>query len=586
MITSADPHAVALFAVLATLFFYLYWQHKMVQFLLWGLAWVVLMVRHAIAFLYQPPTLPWIVPDVFLLSLAGGLVFLGGLAIAAASQLGRRRAALIGLVVGVLMVVVVAAVIELLPTPGRPWVTTLGGVGALWIAAGWMVDRFGRRRTPIGAPVAGLALVAWGALLPVGWIYAGQSPPPVWLPSMEIGLYVILAVGMIILGVEEARLVFAPRGMLDEDPNMIIVYQGEKYLFSNQTFEQRTGWSFRDLDRQEPFEYIAEEYRDEAATRLRSLLDGEHSDTGFEVEIVRSNGDVVPVVIFGDSIAWEGGSAIKFELIDLTEQRRIEAEVRAVNAELTEINAELERTNELQSEFLSNTSHELKTPLTSIIANTEILEYEMCGPVNEEQRRILSSIGRNSQHLLEMISQLLDFARQEEGRTPMKYEQVDLQRLITSVVETVQPLEAGGLRFVVDIDDRLKPCYMDGEKIYRVYLNLAENAVKFSKEGEIRVSARLFDAELEGSVADQGIGIPPEKLDEIFEAFRQVDASPTRAYQGVGLGLAITRQLVELHGGRIWAESEAGKGSVMRFRIPYLLEVPERSLEASAASAG
>lgn len=586
MITSADPHAVALFAVLATLFFYLYWQHKMVQFLLWGLAWVVLMVRHAIAFLYQPPTLPWVVPDVFLLSLAGGLVFLGGLAIAAASQLGRRRAALIGLVVGVLMVVVVAAVIELLPTPGRPWVTTLGGVGALWIAAGWMVDRFGRRRTPIGAPVAGLALVAWGALLPVGWIYAGQSPPPVWLPSMEIGLYVILAVGMIILGVEEARLVFAPRGMLDEDPNMIIVYQGEKYLFSNQTFEQRTGWSFRDLDRQEPFEYIAEEYRDEAATRLRSLLDGEHSDTGFEVEIVRSNGDVVPVVIFGDSIAWEGGSAIKFELIDLTEQRRIEAEVRAVNAELTEINAELERTNELQSEFLSNTSHELKTPLTSIIANTEILEYEMCGPVNEEQRRILSSIGRNSQHLLEMISQLLDFARQEEGRTPMKYEQVDLQRLITSVVETVQPLEAGGLRFVVDIDDRLKPCYMDGEKIYRVYLNLAENAVKFSKEGEIRVSARLFDAELEGSVADQGIGIPPEKLDEIFEAFRQVDASPTRAYQGVGLGLAITRQLVELHGGRIWAESEAGKGSVMRFRIPYLLEVPERSLEASAASAG
>ncbi len=586
MITSADPHAVALFAVLATMFFYLYWQHKMVQFLLWGLAWVVLMVRHTIAFLYQPPTVPWVVPDVFLLSLAGGLVFLGGLAIAAASHLGRRTVALIGLVVGVLVVVVVVAVIEWLAVPDRPWATTLGGVGALWIAAGWMVDRFGRRRTPIGAPVAGLALVVWGALLPVGWVFAAEPNPPTWLPPMEIGLYVVLAVGMIILGVEEARLVFAPRGMLDDDPNMIIVYQKEKYLFSNRSFEQRTGWSFRDLDRQEPFGYVAQEYREEAANRLRSLLDGEHSDTGFEVEIMRSNGESVPVVIFGDLIAWEGRSAIKFELIDLTEQRRIEAEVRAMNAELTEINAELERTNALQSEFLSNTSHELKTPLTSIIANTEILEYEMCGPVNEEQRRILSSIGRNSQHLLEMISQLLDFARQEEGRTPVKYEQVDLQKLITSVVETVQPLEAGELQFVVDIDERLKPCYMDGEKIYRVYLNLAENAVKFSTEGEIRVSARLFDGELEGSVSDQGIGIPPEKLDEIFEAFRQVDASPTRAYQGVGLGLAITRQLVELHGGRIWAESEAGKGSVMRFRIPYFLEVPEQSLEASAASAG
>jgi len=583
MIASADPHTLALFAVLATLFFYLYWQHRMVQFLLWGLAWIVLLARHMIAFLYEPPLLPWLGLDIFLLSLAGGLVFLGGLAIAASSQLGRPRAALIGLGVGLLMVLAVVAIVELLPESVRPWTTTLGAVGALWIAAGWMVDRFGRHKTPIGAPVAGLALVAWGALLPVSWALAAEPTAPAWLPSMEIGLYVILAVGMIILGVEEARLVFAPRGMLDEDPNLIVVYQGEKYLFSNRTFEQRTGWSFRDLERQEPFEYIAGEYREEAASRLRGLLDGEHLDTGFEVEIVRSDGEIVPVVVFGDSIAWEGRSAIKFELIDLTEQRRIEAEVRAMNAELTEINAELESTNELQSEFLSNTSHELKTPLTSIIANTEILEYEMCGPVNEEQRRILGSIGRNSQHLLEMISQLLDFARQEEGHTPIKYEQVDLEKLIGSVVETVKPLEIGGLRFVVDIDDRLEPCYLDGEKIYRVYLNLVENAVKFSNEGEIRVSVRIVEGELEGSVSDQGIGIPVEKLDEIFEAFRQVDASPTRAYQGVGLGLAITRQLIELHGGRIWAESEAGEGSVMRFRIPYLLRVPEHVVEASAA---
>lgn len=278
----------------------------------------------------------------------------------------------------------------------------------------------------------------------------------------------------------------------------------------------------------------------------------------------------MPTLLLADPIPWRGRRALKYEFIDVTGRRQAEDEIRKINEELQHINAELERSNEIKSEFLSNTSHELKTPLTSIIANTEILEYEMCGPVNEEQRSVLGNISRNSQHLLDMISRLLDFARHEEGHATLRYERVDLRTLVDGVVDTARPLAGdGGGRIQGSVDERLGPCFMDGEKIYRVFLNLVENAIKFSRNGEIRVEAELVGREVEGRVIDRGIGIPEDKLTEVFEAFRQLEPSQTRAYQGVGLGLAICKQLVELHGGRIWADSKPGEGTVMRFRVPY-----------------
>ena len=137
------------------------------------------------------------------------------------------------------------------------------------------------------------------------------------------------------------------------------------------------------------------------------------------------------------------------------------------------------------------------------------------------------------------------------------------------------------------MDPRLGPCFLDGEKIYRVFLNLVENAIKFSKDGKIEVEAELVGGEVEGRVGDRGIGIPEDKLTEIFEAFRQVEPSETRAYRGVGLGLAICKQLVEMHGGRIWADSRLGQGTVMRFRVPYheappgSVGAPRRALESA-----
>jgi signal transduction histidine kinase len=237
--------------------------------------------------------------------------------------------------------------------------------------------------------------------------------------------------------------------------------------------------------------------------------------------------------------------------------------------ELQRMNAELESSNRRQTEFLSNTTHELKTPLTSIIANTEVLEYEMCGPINEEQRRVIKNISRNSHHLLEMITRLLAFASQREGGDVLRPQEVAVRVLIDNVIETVRPLlEEAGLDVELDVEEDMPVCWLDPEKIYRVYLNLVENAIKFSPRGVIRVGARTMDGELEGSVTDQGVGIPPDMLEDVFQPFRQVEMGSARSYGGVGLGLAICKHLVELHGGRIWAESRRAAGTTFRFRVP------------------
>lgn len=338
--------------------------------------------------------------------------------------------------------------------------------------------------------------------------------------------------------------------LLEADPNMICVVREDSVMFANRALRERCGRSLAQ------FEKLARVRRGDSAS-------------SFEIELRDDRGHTVPVVLHAHPIQWRGAPAWRYELVDISERRESEREVREMMVELRRMNAELENANRLQTEFLSNTSHELKTPLTSIIANAEILEYEMCGPVNIEQRRILTNISRNSQHLLKMITSLLAYASHREGDDVLRLQEVAIAMLLETVVETIKPLlEEGELAVDLDVDDDIPLCNLDPEKIYRVYLNLIENAIKYSPQGMIRVGAHVVDGELEGSVSDQGVGIPANMLEAIFQPFRQADASPTRAYGGVGLGLAICKHLVELHGGRIWAESEPGGGATIRFRLP------------------
>ena len=588
MISSVSPHPVVYFAVLAAVFSYLYWSFRKDHFLLWAAGWALLLVRQLALYLPAPDDGRWVWAEAGVVLAAAALVVAGGVAFAGRRRMGTGGGVVFGLALAALTGLAFLALTTLDPTTPRPWAAAYGFLAAGWTAAGWLIQRFGRGRAPIGSRLAGVSLALWGATQAGVWIAAGRGLGTGWIPPADAALGAALAIGMVILGIEEARAGVpaggSTRGLLDDDPNLVAIVQRDRFAYTNPALQSRLGHTAEQIVEGGLFDLIAPEYRAQAVEQLARRRGG-LPVPDYELDMVARDGSRVPVIVHADPIEWEGAPALKYELTDISTRRRAEEEARAVNLELQRTNAELEKSNRLKSEFLSNTSHELKTPLTSIIANTEILEYEMCGPVNEEQKQILDSISRNSQHLLEMISRLLDFARYEEGGDSLRLERVDPRTPIDGVVRTVTPLiEGRSIRLAVDIEEGLDPCWVDGEKIYRVYLNLVENAVKFSDHGTIRIGARRVGEEFEGFVADEGIGIPPDHLGEIFDAFRQVDASTSRVYQGVGLGLAICKQLIELHRGRIWAESTVGQGSRFCFRVPYRTADPDAAPAPEAAA--
>lgn len=239
---------------------------------------------------------------------------------------------------------------------------------------------------------------------------------------------------------------------------------------------------------------------------------------------------------------------------------------------------ELRRADEMKSQFLANMSHELRTPLNSIIGFSRIILKGIDGPINDQQRQDLEAIYNAGQHLLGLINDILDLSKIEAGKMELAFEEVDMHQILESALTTIRGLiKDKPVELHVDVPDALPPLYADAKRLRQVLLNVLSNAVKFTEQGYIRVAAQVEPGEGQDSlhivVEDTGPGIPKEALDKLFEPFYQVDSSITRAAGGTGLGLAITRHLVELHGGRIWIESEVGKGTQVHILLP--VGVPE-----------
>ncbi len=241
---------------------------------------------------------------------------------------------------------------------------------------------------------------------------------------------------------------------------------------------------------------------------------------------------------------------------------------------------DMREADQLKSQFLANMSHELRTPLNSIIGFSRVILKGIDGPVTETQEEDLRAIYNAGQHLLGLINDILDLSRIEAGKMELAFTEVDLGEIIQGVMSTAVGLvKDKPIELVTNIPEDLPTLQADNIRIRQVLLNLIANAAKFTREGQIAASARLIDRgdrkEILIAVADTGIGIAPQDQKKLFEPFSQVDASPTRATEGSGLGLSITRHLVELHGGRIWVESTPGEGSTFAFTLP--LEPPASS---------
>ncbi len=257
-------------------------------------------------------------------------------------------------------------------------------------------------------------------------------------------------------------------------------------------------------------------------------------------------------------------------------------------SELEAARLEAEEARQVKSRFVANISHELRTPLNVIVGFAEMLctlpETYGDFPWPAALRQDLLSIWRNAEHLLSMVDDVLDLAQIEAARLPVLPEMTDLAQLIRNTLSsTGSLLRDAKLELRVSLPEDLPPINVDRARIRQVLLNLLSNAVRFTRQGYIEVGAHLVDQEIHLYVRDSGQGIPPAKLETIFQEFEQADTSIRRPHQGAGLGLAISRHFVRLHGGRMWAESELGKGSTFHFSLPLADSAAFRSLQPGRA---
>ncbi len=261
------------------------------------------------------------------------------------------------------------------------------------------------------------------------------------------------------------------------------------------------------------------------------------------------------------------------------------AALEAQVAEQARTIAELRDEGALKTQFLSNISHDLRTPLTAIITHAEILRDGILGGVNDRQRESLSGIIAGGRQLLEMVGEILTYARAAADQLALACSEFSIDGVIEQVVRVSEPLAARKEHtLTVDVERGLPTLWADREKIAHIVSNLVSNAIHFTPPGgKVWITARRTAGErgpvLLVEVGDTGIGIAPEHHEMVFREFAQVDSSASRQHHGTGLGLAIARKFVEAHDGRIWLESQVGEGSRFYFTVP--LRAPE-----SAAAQG
>jgi signal transduction histidine kinase len=269
----------------------------------------------------------------------------------------------------------------------------------------------------------------------------------------------------------------------------------------------------------------------------------------------------------------EEGRLIEYQgiMTDITSIKQTKEALSRKNRELERANTELRDLDRMKDRFISTISHELRTPLTSIKGSLDILTKGMVGELEERIQGIVAICHRNAERLISLVEDLIQIQQLESSQEPLEIDEVRLDSVIPGVLDRIgKECEKKGIRLVSRIDPGAAAATIlaDGRKIQSALHNLLSNAVKFSGRGTVTLEATVSDGEIHLSVSDDGPGIPEQMRENIFEKFTQVDGSNTREKGGTGLGLAITRSIVEKHGGRIWVESEQGRGSRFTFSLP------------------
>ncbi len=359
-------------------------------------------------------------------------------------------------------------------------------------------------------------------------------------------------------------------------PIGVYILQDKKFRFINPELERFLGYKSEELVDTNQWKLVYAQDRSDVRENSRLMLKGERHNP-YEYRIITKEGHIKWVMETVTSIQYRGRRAILGSFMDITERKKSEVE-------LYQAKEAAEAANLAKSEFLANMSHEVRTPLNAIVGMTELtLETELSG----EQKETLRVIQSSSESLLGLINDILDFSRIEAGQMEIEKSDMSLRRLVEDVAES-QSLRAfnKGIELLCYIDDKV-PDILNGDstRIMQVLVNLVVNAIKFTDAGEVVINVSMVDEgtlgrkELCFSVSDTGIGVPKDHREKIFEKFTQVDSSTKRTVGGVGLGLSISKSLVDLMGGRIWYESREEGGSKFSFTLPwgYVSEDPDQS---------
>jgi PAS domain S-box-containing protein len=304
--------------------------------------------------------------------------------------------------------------------------------------------------------------------------------------------------------------------------------------------------------------------------------------SGLDLEAQRKDGSLIPVEISLSPNRVEDGVRVIAVVRDITARKQTEQRLRAVqeqytaelaakNEQLEARNRDVERANRLKSEFLASMSHELRTPLHTIIGFSELLTEEVDGSLNEKQKRFLGHVLQDSRHLLQLINEILDISKIEAGKLELLVGTFDFAACLAEVMAGIHQQAAAKSIHLENKSTFRDAIFADRLRLKEILYNLLSNAVKFTPNGgSVWVESQTLENGLEISVCDTGMGIAESEQDSIFDKFYQVGSTTKGTREGTGLGLPITKKLVELHGGKIRVASKPGQGSRFTFTLPLL----------------
>ena len=365
------------------------------------------------------------------------------------------------------------------------------------------------------------------------------------------------------------------RNLAEQSPNMIFINQRGRVVYANQKCEETMGYT-REEFYSPDFDFltlIAPEWREKMKANFEKHTMGEDVPP-FEYVLITGEGKRIDAVLITQLIQYKGESAILGTIYDITERKKMEEKIKEYTRDLEkkvqERTEELQRANQLKSEFLANMSHEFRTPLNSILSFADLLLLELDGPITPQQKEDLEMMKESGQELLTLVNNLLDLSKIEAGRVELRAEPVNPADVIAAVAsQLVMSAQEKGLTCVTDVSPDVPFVTADESRLKQIVRNLVENAIKFTEKGGITMGAYHSNGEVIFWVEDTGCGIAEEDQEVIFDKFSQ--ASRGIKDGGTGLGLSVAKELVELHGGRIWVASKVGKGSRFSFSIPAAL---------------